>query len=132
MRHVRMVAVLALLGLAAAARAEDVVVERKRSPVGTVLRDTIGGGLLGSAVAGGIILYQTQVNDRSDYDWGRTLAYGAAIGLGAGLVLGLVDAASSSYGMRRSFPVHDGMSRALDARRDQSNTQLFPLVLKGF
>jgi hypothetical protein len=127
-----MVAVLALLGLAAGARAEDVVVERHASPVGTVLRDTVGGGLLGSAVAGGVILYQMGINNHSDYDWGRTLAWGAGIGLGVGLVLGLVDAASGSYGMTRT-PYRDGMSMSLDARaHDQSNTQIFPLVLRGF
>jgi hypothetical protein len=131
MRLVKVVAVLALLGLAAAAKAEDVVVERHRSPVGTVLRDTVGGGLLGSAVAGGVILYQMGINDKSDYDWGRTLAWGAAIGLGAGLVLGLVDAASGSYGMVSRTPVRDGLSTSLRAR-DQSNTQVFPLVLRGF
>jgi hypothetical protein len=131
MRLVRMVAVLALLGLAASARADEVVVERHRSsPVGTVLRDTVGGGLLGSAVAGGIILYQMGINDKSDYDWGRTLAWGAGIGLGVGLVLGLVDAASGSYGMTRT-PYRDGMSMSLN-HRDQSNTQVFPIVLRGF
>lgn len=132
MRFVRVVAVLALLGLAAEARADEVVVERRRSsPVGTVLRDTVGGGLLGSAVAGGVILYQMGVNDREDYDWGRTLAWGAGIGLGAGLILGLVDAASGSYGMVSRTPVRDGLSASLRAR-DQSNTQVFPLVLRGF
>lgn len=132
MRLVRTVAVLALLGFAAAARAEDVVVERHHSPVGTVLRDTVGGGLLGSAVAGGVILYQMGINDHSNYDWGRTLAWGAGIGLGVGLVLGLVDAASGSYGMVRT-PYRDGQSMSLDVRsRDQSGAQVFPLVLRGF
>lgn len=130
MRFVRVLAVLALLGLAASAQADEVVVERRRSPAGIVLRDTITGGILGSAVAGGIILYNMGIEDRDDYNWERTLAWGAAIGLGAGLVLGLVDAAGGGYGMTRT-PYRDGMSRSL-GRRDQSGTQVFPLVLKGF
>lgn len=132
MRFVKVVAVLALLGFAAGARAQDTVaVERHHSAAGTVLRDTVSGGLLGSAVAGGVILYQMGINNHSDYDWGRTLAYGAVIGLGAGLVLGLVDA-SGAFGMMAGPPVRDGMSWQAVHARDQSNAQVFPLVLKGF
>jgi hypothetical protein len=129
-----LVAAFALMGLAASsARAEDYVQVQKRSnPAGTVLRDTITGGLVGSAVSGGIILYNMGIQDKNDYDWQRTLAWGAVIGLGAGLVWGIVDAASGpSYAMISRNPVHDGQSMSLDVRaRDQSGTQLFE-VMRG-
>ena len=135
MRTVKaLVAAFVLLGLAASsARAQDYVqVERRRSPAGVVLRDTIAGGLVGSAVSGGIILYNMGIQDKNDYNWQRTLAWGAVIGLGAGLVWGIVDAASGpSYAMISRNPVHDGQSMSLDVRaRDQSGMQLFE-VMRG-
>jgi hypothetical protein len=107
-------------------------VERRRSTAGIVLRDTLAGGVLGSAVAGGIILYEMGVNDNDDYNWERTLAWGAVIGLGAGLVWGIVDATSEpDYAMIASkAPVRDGLSRSL--KRDGSAVQRFPLVVKRF
>jgi hypothetical protein len=133
MRFAKLLAVVALLGAAGGALAQDYVrVERRRSTAGIVLRDTLAGGVLGSAVSGGIILYQMGINDKSDYDWGRTLAWGAVIGLGAGLVWGIVDAASEpSYAAMRPSPVRDGLSLSLD-RRDQSGVQRFPLLMKRF
>lgn len=126
-----MVAVLAATGVA---RADDVVVERRGSAAGTIARNTLGGALLGSAVAGGIILYQTQVNDNNDYNWERTLVWGALIGAGAGLVFGVVDATSSGYGMRGLHaPVRDGQSLTLDLRRrDQSRPEVFRLYAARF
>ncbi len=136
MRFAKLIAALASLGMTGSALAQDYVrVERQRSSAGVVLRDTIAGGLVGSAVAGGIILYNMQIQDKEDYDWGRTLAWGAVLGLGAGLVLGLVDAASTpSYAMiSRTLPVRDGLSMSLDLRRsDQSGRELFPLVVRRF
>ena len=136
-----LVAAIAILGLSAsAARADDyVTVERRGSPAGTVLRNTIAGGLLGSAVSGGIILYEMEINDNEDYNWERTLAWGAAIGLGAGLVWGLVDATSgpdyaaiSRSPVSRS-PVRDGQSMTLDVRRrDQSGREMFSIVQGRF
>ncbi|BDG01915.1 hypothetical protein [Anaeromyxobacter oryzae] len=119
------------LCFASVARAEEVYV-RQGSAAGTIARDAVGGTVLGSAVAGGIILYQTQINDRSNYDWQRTLGYGALIGLGVGLVWGVVDATTGpAYGM--ATPVHDGNSMSLDLRRvDQSNEALFPVALGRF
>jgi hypothetical protein len=133
MRFAKLLAVVALLGAAGGALAQDYVrVERRRSTAGIVLRDTLAGGVLGSAVSGGIILYQMGINDKSDYDWGRTLAWGAVIGLGAGLVWGIVDAASEPcYAAMRPSPVRDGLSLSLD-RRDQSGVQRFPLLMKRF
>jgi hypothetical protein len=111
-----------------------VTVERRTSPAATVLRNTITGGLVGSAVAGGVILYEMGIQDRSDYDWGRTLAWGAVIGLGAGLVWGIVDATTSPRlaTVERS-PVRDGHSMTLDVlRRDQSGRELFPVMSGRF
>ncbi len=126
-----LVVAIAILGLSASsALAQDyVTVERRGSPAGTVLRNTIAGGLLGSAVSGGIILYEMEINDNEDYNWERTLAWGAAIGLGVGLIWGIVDATSGpSYGMISRSPVHDGQSMSLDVRRrDQSAREMFPV-----
>ena len=131
-----LVAAFVLMGLAASsARAQDYVQVQKRSnPAGTVLRDTIAGGLVGSAVSGGIILYNMGIQDKNNYDWQRTLAWGAVIGLGAGLVWGIVDAASGpSYAMISRNPVHDGQSMSLDVRaRDQSGMQLFEVARGRF
>jgi len=135
MRFAKLVAVVALLGTAGSALAQEVVtVERRRSSAGIVLRDTVAGGILGSAVAGGVILYNMGIQDKSDYDWGRTLAWGALVGLGAGLVLGIVDAASGpTYAMVPRDPVRDGLSTSLDVRtRDQSGVQQFPLFGRRF
>ncbi len=138
MRMVKpLVVAVALLGLGAArASAQDyVTVESHGSAAGTVLRDTIAGGVIGSAVAGGVILYNMGIQDHSNYDWGRTLAWGAIIGLGAGLVWGVVDATTGSgYAMATPMaPVRDGQSLSLDVRRDdQSRAELFPVVLGRF
>jgi hypothetical protein len=134
MRYAKLFAVVALLGTAGSALAQDYVrVERRRSTAGIVLRDTLAGGVLGSAVAGGIILYEMGINDNEDYNWERTLAWGAIIGLGTGLVFGIVDAADepAAYGMARKVPVRDGLSTSL-GRRDQSGVQRFPLLVKRF
>lgn len=133
MRTVKaLVAAFVLLGLAASsARAQDYVrVEKRSSPAGTVLRDTVAGGILGSAVSGGIILYNMGIQDKSDYNWERTLAWGAVIGLGTGLIWGIVDASSGpSYGMISRSPVHDGQSMSLDVRRrDESGKALFQVL----
>lgn len=132
MRIVRaVVAAVALLGVTSAYAQDYVGVEKRSSPAGIVLRNTITGALVGSAVAGGVILYEMGINDNDDYNWERTLAWGAVIGLGAGLVWGVVDATSGpSYAMVRD-PVRDGQSMTLDVRRrDQSGRTMLP-VLQG-
>ena len=129
------VAAIALVGIGVtSAHAQDYVgVERRTSPVGVVLRDTVTGALVGSAVSGGIILYQMGINDKSNYNWGRTLAWGAVIGTGVGLIWGIVDATSRSYADRTIADAHDGESMSLDVRRaDQSGTVLFPAVMGRF
>ncbi|ACL64674.1 conserved hypothetical protein [Anaeromyxobacter dehalogenans 2CP-1] len=138
MRYLRaLVAVVALAVGAQAARADDVYVRRHANPVGTVARDTIAGGVAGSAVAGGIILYNMGIDGNDDYDWGRTLAWGALIGAGVGLVWGIVDVATApDYAMRTAAmrkPVRDGQSFTMDLRRrDQSRQETFSLVAGRF
>jgi hypothetical protein len=136
MRYVRaLVVAVALLGLGTSAFAQDyVTVERRGSPAGTVLRNTVTGGLAGSAVAGGIILYEMGIEDNDDYNWERTLAWGAVIGLGAGLIWGVVDATTGpTYGMISRSPVRDGQSMTLDMRRkDQSGRETFPVFSRRF
>lgn len=124
-------AAVALFAFGTSALAQDyVTVKRRSSPAGTVLRDTIAGGLVGSAVSGGIILYEMGINDNDDYNWQRTLAWGAVIGLGAGLVWGVVDATTGpSYAMVGKAPVRDGLSMSLDVRRrDQSGKGMFQVL----
>jgi hypothetical protein len=128
-------AVIALMGFGTRALAEDyVTVQRRSSTAGVVLRDTISGGLLGSAVSGGIIGYEMGVKNHSDYNWQRTLALGAGIGLGVGLIWGIVDATSgSNYAMGTPVPSRDGLSTTLDVRRsDQSGLAEFPVVMGHF
>lgn len=136
MRIGKVLAAVALLGFGTSAIAQDdyVTVRKHSSPAGTVLRDTISGGLLGAAVSGGIIGYQMGIKDRSDYNWQRTLAYGAVIGLGVGLVWGIVDASTGpTYAMTAPAPVQDGLSMSLDVRRrDQSGTTEFPVLAGRF
>lgn len=131
MRFVRLFALLALLGVVARARAEQGIAARGPSPIGVVLRDGVVGGLVGSAVAGGIAGYNLGIQGHAGFDWGRTLAWGAGIGVGAGLVLGMVSSARSRAVPQG--PVRDGLSRSLDVRaRDQSHTRLFPLLSRIF
>jgi hypothetical protein len=126
--------VIALLGFGADAIAQEyVTVEKRRSPAGTVLRDTISGGLLGAAVGGAVIGYEMGIQDNEDYNWERTLAIGAAVGLGVGLIYGIVDA-TTGFAMQGS-PVraHDGLSMSLNVRRaDQSGLAQVPLVAGRF
>ncbi len=139
MRMLRaVVATIAILGLGIAttarADADDLTVHRGMSPAGVVLRDTITGGLVGTAVGGGIILYNMGINNNKNYDWGRTLAWGAVIGLGVGLIWGVVDATTGpSYAMTSNLHAHDGLSTSLDVRsHDQSGQQLYPLMMHRF
>jgi hypothetical protein len=132
MRALLVALVLAAIGTQVA-RAEEVYV-RRSNPAGTIARDTIAGGLAGSAVAGGIILYNMGIQDESNYDWQRTLAWGAVVGLGVGLVWGIVDATTGpTYAMTAPRPVRDGNSMTLDLRRrDQSNREMFSLYAHRF
>jgi hypothetical protein len=125
---------IVVVGSASTARADEVIVERRSSPVGTIARDTIAGGVLGSAVAGGIILYKMGIDDDDDYDWERTLLWGALIGLGTGLVWGVVDATTApTYAVSPRTYARDGQSMTLDVRRkDTSRRETFPVMRLRF
>ncbi len=133
MRMLRALVVgVTLLGFGAASADEVVRVERQQNTAGVILKDTLAGGVLGSAVSGGVILYNMGIQGEDNYDWGRTLAWGAVIGLGAGLVFGVVDATTGpSYAAASRAPVHDGYSLTMN-RRDQSNRTLMPLLTRRF
>jgi hypothetical protein len=134
----RMVVAVMLAGVGVANAQEVVLVERHENTAGTILKDTLAGGALGSAVAGGVILYNMGIQGEDNYDWGRTLAWGAVIGLGAGLVFGVVDAATGPEHVARRAPVRDDYSLVRDGqsltmnRRDQSNKVLMPLLTRRF
>ncbi|HUC07935.1 MAG TPA: hypothetical protein VMR96_07570 [Solirubrobacterales bacterium] len=80
--------------------AEVVEVQSSRRPAGAiVLTDAIGGAVVGTAVGGGVALYRRFVENGSNGQWGnwqRDLALGAAIGLGAGLIVGVIDASANA------------------------------------
>ena len=129
-----LVAAVLLVAAGSVARADEVVVHRS-NPAGIIARDTVTGGVVGAAVAGGIIGYQMGIQNRSNYDWGRTLAWGAGIGLAAGLVWGIVDASTSSasYSQRTLAMAHDGQSTSLDLKiRQARGTALFPVARGRF
>ncbi len=125
------VVAVTLLGFGVANAQEVVRVERERNTAGIILKDTLAGGLVGSAVAGGVILYNMGIEDDEDYDWGRTLAWGAVIGLGAGLVFGVVDATTGPDYVALRAPVRDGQSLSM-SRKDQSNRMTMPLLTRRF
>ncbi|MFT3917134.1 MAG: hypothetical protein QM704_24525 [Anaeromyxobacteraceae bacterium] len=128
---VRALVAAAILAAAGTASAQGyVAVDHRPSAAGLVLRDAVSGALVGAAVSGGVILYKMGIQDESGYDWGRTLAWGTVIGLGAGLVWGVVDATTGpTYSAGRpvvSLHATDGQSFTLDQRRrDQSRLQTF-------
>ena len=69
------------------------------NPVGTIVTDAIGGALLGTAVGGGVAIYNRYGTNNGNGDWGnwqRDLLVGAGIGLGVGLIVGGVTAASQA------------------------------------
>ena len=75
--------------------AEVVEVQSRRSTGSIIVGDAIGGMVAGAAVGGGVALYNRYVSDGKDWgNWQRDLAVGAGIGLAAGLIFGVVDAAS--------------------------------------
>jgi hypothetical protein len=103
-----------LLGFGVAqAQERTVEVRERRNPVAIVAADTLWGGLAGGAVSGGIIGYRMGIENRNNYDWKPVLATGLAIGVGAGLLWGIVDATSGGSGPGYSLPngrISDGLS----------------------
>ena len=97
---------------------QDVATVESRPSAGSIIvRDAIGGAVLGAAVGGGVAVYRRYIENGSNGQWGnwqRDLALGAGIGLAAGLILGAVDAASNAD---RGFtgPVADQRQVGFDA-----------------
>ncbi len=96
---------------------EVATVESRPSAGSIIVRDAIGGAVLGAAVGGGVAIYRRYIENGSNGQWGnwqRDLALGAGIGLAAGLILGAVDAASNAD---RGFtgPVADQRRVGFDA-----------------
>ncbi len=120
-------AAVALVAFGAAQAQDNEVVVEHRSAAGTIAADTLYGGLAGAAVGGGIILYQTQINNQHNYDWGKTLAIATGVGLGAGLVLGIINAASGPNYAASAVPVEDGLSWQAQHPSDMSGTTVMPL-----
>jgi hypothetical protein len=81
------------------AQQEVPTVESRPSAGSIIVRDAIGGAVLGAAVGGGVAVYRRYIQNGENGTWGnwqRDLALGAGIGLAAGLVLGAIDAASNA------------------------------------
>lgn len=78
---------------------DDVVqVQQPHSnPVGTIVGDAIGGAIVGGAVGGGVALYNRYVSSNGNWgNWQRDILVGGGIGLGVGLILGGINAASNA------------------------------------
>lgn len=92
---------------------DDVVgVESHRSPAGAIVGDAIGGAIVGGLVGGGVAFYNRYGTNGGNGSWGnwqRDVLVGAGIGLGVGLIVGGIDAASN---MDRSYqnPIADQRS----------------------
>ena len=95
------------------------------SAAGTIAGDAIGGAVLGGAVGGGVALYNRYVDSSKDWgNWQRDIAIGAGIGLAAGLVLGIADAASANSDRVYTGPVAD--------RRESGFGSMTPVYGKRF
>ena len=91
---------------------EVVGVESHRSPAGAIVGDAIGGAIVGGLVGGGVAFYNRYGTNGGNGSWGnwqRDVLVGAGIGLGVGLIVGGIDAASN---MDRSYqnPIADQRS----------------------
>ena len=71
-------------------------VETHRSPVGTIAGDALGGAVVGGLVGGGVAVYNRYGSTNGTWgNWQRDVLVGAGIGLGVGLIVGGIDAASN-------------------------------------
>jgi hypothetical protein len=78
-----------------------VEVSARPNPAGIIVRDALGGAILGGAIGGGVAIYNRYGTTNGTWDnWQRDVLIGAGIGLGVGLIVGGVSAASA---MDRSF-----------------------------
>jgi hypothetical protein len=75
---------------------------------GAIIRDTLGGAVLGAAAGGGYALYQKQNNNNGDWgNWQRPVLIGAGVGAGIGLIFGIVDATTWSDRSYTATPYAD-------------------------
>jgi len=83
---------------------EVVEVQSHRSPGGAIVGDAIGGAVVGGLVGGGVAAYDRYANSGGTWDgWERKVLIGAGIGLGVGLIVGGIDAASNMDHTYQSF-----------------------------
>ena len=86
---------------------DDVVgVESHRSPAGAIIGDAVGGAVVGGLVGGGVAFYNRYGTNNGNGSWGnwqRDVLVGAGIGLGVGLIVGGIDAASNMDRTYQSF-----------------------------
>ena len=83
---------------------EVVGVESHRSPGGIIVGDALGGAVVGGLVGGGVAVYNRYGTTNGTWDnWQRDVLIGAGIGLGVGLIVGGIDAATSMDHTYQSF-----------------------------
>jgi hypothetical protein len=129
MRSLKSVVVTAsLLGFGVAQAQETAEVRERRSTASVVAMDTLWGGVAGAAVSGGVIGYRMGVQNRSNYDWAPVLGTGIAIGVGAGLLWGILDATTGPTYSRVNGPASDGLSFGETHPFDMSGTFVAPIA----
>ena len=75
---------------------DEVVGVEHRSPAGAIVGDAVGGAVVGGLVGGGVALYNRYGTSNGSWgNWQRDVLVGAGIGLGVGLIVGGIDAASN-------------------------------------
>jgi hypothetical protein len=94
--------------------------------------DTLWGGVAGAAVSGGIIGYRMGVQNRNNYDWAPVLGTGVAIGVGAGLLWGILDATTGPTYSLVNGPAYDGLSFGETHPSDMSGIVIAPLAVGRF
>lgn len=83
---------------------EVVGVESHRSPGAAIVGDALGGAVIGGLVGGGVAFYNRYGTSNGDWgNWQRDVLVGAGIGLGVGLIVGGIDAASNMDHTYQSF-----------------------------
>jgi len=95
--------------------AEVIEVQSHRSPAAAIVGDAIGGAVVGGLVGGGVAFYNRYGVTNGTWDnWERNVLIGAGIGLGVGLIVGGIDAASN---MDRAYqgPMSDRHSTGFSA-----------------
>ena len=90
-------------------KAEIVEVQARPNPAGTIIGDAIGGAVVGGAIGAGVAAWNRYETTNGTWDnWQRDVLVGAGIGLGVGLIVGGISAAS--------YADHSAMSPVVDHR----------------